>query len=103
MSDHLIAQIPFLPMFSAWQHSSCQQGSTIGTCSSWLLLRYKVEAGPNGPGIKEWPMVIQDAVVDTPHAGDGPGVCRLKYDRLGEASAAACYLQLVATRRCRCC
>lgn len=49
-----------------------------------------MEAGPNGPGIKEWPMVIQDAVVDTPHAGDPADVCRLKYDRLGEAPDAAC-------------
>jgi hypothetical protein len=54
-----------------------------------LLLRYNVEAGVDGKlGIKEWPMVIQDAVVDTPHAGDDAGVCRLKYDRLGEAPAA---------------
>ena len=37
--------------------------------------RYNVAALP------EWPILIQDAVVDTPHAGDPAGVCRLKYDR----------------------
>ena len=31
--------------------------------------------------LPEWPILIQDAVVDTPHAGDPAGVCRLKYDR----------------------
>ena len=29
--------------------------------------------------------MIQDAVVDTPVAGDPADVCRLKYDRLGES------------------
>ena len=44
--------------------------------------RYNVAALP------EWPILIQDAVVDTPHAGDPAGVCRLKYDRKvgGEAA-----------------
>ena len=40
-----------------------------------MLHRYNVAALP------EWPILIQDAVVDTPHAGDPAGVCRLKYDR----------------------
>jgi hypothetical protein len=31
--------------------------------------------------LPEWPILIQDAVVDTPHSGDPAGVCRLKYDR----------------------
>ena len=80
-------------MFSAWrQHlpATVSTSSCSSLCSLWSLLRYNVEAGPNGPGIKEWPMVIQDAVVDTPHAGDPADVCRLKYDRLGEAPDAAC-------------
>jgi hypothetical protein len=37
--------------------------------------RYNVE------GLPEWPLMIQDAVVDTQHADDEAGVCRLKYDR----------------------
>ena len=45
--------------------------------------RYNVEKSValGKPGVPEWPMVIQDMVVDTPIAGDDPGVCRLKYDR----------------------
>ena len=42
-------------------------------------------------------MVIQDAVVDTPHAGDPAGVCRLKYDRLGEAPK-RCTLPAIGVR-----
>jgi hypothetical protein len=47
------------------------------------MLRYNVEKHLDAgkPGIPEWPLLIQDAVVDTPIAGDPDGVCRLKYDR----------------------
>jgi hypothetical protein len=57
-------------------------------CAPWLLRRYHVEKGydpvtkEDKPGVPEWPLVIQDMVVDTPIAGDPPGVCRLKYDRM---------------------
>ena len=51
-----------------------------------LMHRYNVEAVNGKPGVPEWPMVIQDMVVDMPHAGDPSDVCRLKYDRLGEAA-----------------
>ena len=48
-----------------------------------LVYRYNVEASAalGKPGVPEFPLVIQDMVVDTPIAGDPAGVCRLKYDR----------------------
>jgi hypothetical protein len=48
-----------------------------------LVHRYNVEKSValGKPGVPEFPLVIQDMVVDTPIAGDPAGVCRLKYDR----------------------
>ena len=48
-----------------------------------VVRRYNVEKSValGKPGVPEFPLVIQDMVVDTPIAGDPAGVCRLKYDR----------------------
>jgi hypothetical protein len=35
----------------------------------------------NKTGIPEWPLVIQDIVVDTHNPDDDTDTCRLKYDR----------------------
>lgn len=56
--------------------------------------RYNVEQNLDAgkPGVPEWPLIIQDIVVDTPVAGDPAGICRLKYDRLGEPALWSQYL-----------
>ena len=74
---------------------ACPRCIITAMCVSNMIMvyRYNVEKSValGKPGVPEWPMVIQDMVVDTPIAGDPAGVCRLKYDRApGGGSTLAC-------------
>lgn len=50
-----------------------------------VSLRYNVEKNTDigKKGVPEWPLIIQNIVVDTHNPSDEAGTCRLKYHRLG--------------------